>query len=233
MNPAKSYFNGFQTAGASLKMVLTVYLLNLALALWLALPFLELLRSHLGESLAAEKLLEQFDWMVLGDWARQAREGLQVLISQVKWSLPLFWMLWVFLHGGMLKSLNRPEEKFSWQLFFGGCGKYFWRFLRLSAQMLVLHVVALGLVGLLVFKLVAWVATVAETEGQIVQALLLGGLLLAVVLGTLVMVADYARFYLMLNESHFALGAVGKGFDAAGLHRASGKGTKAEIYTDE
>ena len=96
-----------------------------------ALPATMTLRRALGHSLVGEKLTRGFDLGMLEELIRLPNVNLmrQSVPSYIMASLFLLFML--FVSGGILEAY-RQDTRLSAAEFFGACGAFFWRFVRLA-----------------------------------------------------------------------------------------------------
>lgn len=212
MNIAKAYTNGFRLAGRNFKMIGVIYLTTTLVALLLMLPFFEIAARHSGHSLPLQLLLQEFDFMLITDFIREHEGRLMVLVSQVKWFVLFYLVLTAFLNGGILKTLNRKEEKFTLRNFFAACGNYFPRFMGLTIVLVVLHALVLVLVilgSMAIFQLLhSNFTTELAFYRLIITALSIYSLFFIIIS----LIGDYAKFYLLLYDSRRVLKGFGAGF---------------------
>lgn len=191
--------------------VITLYLINLLLAFpafYIAFTFLQ---SALGNSLAGESLLAEFDNTVWRDL--MAVHGLSfTTFFQFAISLAVLGIVaQTFLAGGVLDLLVR-EKRFTAATFFGACGTYLGRFFRIWA----LTAIILALVLMLFSVLLGAVVTMAAMEPDSDRAAGIGiALVVACFLLLLLLVfmaSDYARVHTVVHGKQSSVRAVGGGF---------------------
>ena len=120
MNILNAFSNGFRRSGSEIKMALVIYVLNLLLAIPLALAFRSALAAGFGMSLAQEQLMQGLDFTAFQDFMRANGERLLTVINQMLSFLILSMLLQTFLAGGILSVLQDNERKFAASTFFKG-----------------------------------------------------------------------------------------------------------------
>ena len=128
------------------RMWFLLWLLNFIFALVLTAPLAALLSSSLGHSKIASELLGSLDVQWIAEFLYNSRgypstQAAPAIALMIIASLPLA----VFLAGGALWLLINQATKYSPQRFFEGCGKFFWRFLRLFLISLLFYGIVLSL----------------------------------------------------------------------------------------
>jgi len=199
MNIPKAYIGGFQKAAKSPRMLFILYFSNLLMALLLALPFMGFLKIGFGSSVMFENLLEGFNFTSFSNLMYYNSDGISTILGSIKWFLLAYFLLNLFLTGGIIRTLNK--EKFTTNNFFSGAAYNFFRFLGLSAVMILVQIVFILLVyvplgmilGSFGDKLVTEITYYYWVIGAFTFHLLLF-LLIS-------MIGDYAKFYLVLNDS--------------------------------
>jgi hypothetical protein len=182
------------------RMWFLLWLLNFVFALVLTAPLAALLSSSLGHSKLGSELLGSLDVQWIAEFlygshgypSTQALPGIALLIIA---SLPLA----VFLAGGALWLLVNQATKYSPQRFFEGCGKFFWRFLRLFLISLLFY----GLV-LILNRFLVSIADQIWGEGIVETPLVYFGwvrrLIVLLLLLFVNMVFDYAKIRVVAED---------------------------------
>ncbi len=218
-----------------------------AVTLLTALPFAMIirqeLRSHLGNSLAADQaargvnyqwwteftaqagaLGKTFDTTIIGFAA--VLDNLSSLLDRERRSVPVMWLgagylvLWLFLAGGILDRYARGRPTRSYE-FFSACGVYFVRFLRLAP------IVALTYYALFVHlhpfldNLYGGMTRGVTAERtafllRVVFYLVFGAVLLAVNL-----IFDYAKVRAVVEDRRSMVGAIAAGTRFVRRHPAA------------
>ncbi len=128
-------------------MWLLLFLLIFVLGLTVAVPFAGVMEESIGNSLEISKLLPAYDHTVWTDFMNAHGDKISGLTSQVRWMIPVFLLAYIFLSGGIVKSFATIHEGFSHQRFMAACTKYFWRFFRLFAWLMLFQ----GIVAALLY----------------------------------------------------------------------------------
>ncbi len=117
-----------------------VFVVNFVCGALGAFPAMMTLSRALGHSLAGEKLTKGFDLGMLEELTRLPR------INLMRQTVPpyimafLFLLFMLFVSGGILESY-RQDSRLSAGEFFGACGAFFWRFVRLALLSIVPFIV--------------------------------------------------------------------------------------------
>jgi len=199
MTITTAFTRGFTVAAKTPKMVLLVYFFNFALSAFVALAFVDGMQNAAGNSMILQSLLEKFRGGNVTDFLNNDGSVLKAYLSQVKWVLLMYWIATIFLSGGIIKTLNK--EKFNVGTFFGATGYYFWRYLGLAVLMLVVHIIVLAIfiIPTSIILEAQWPQMSSERDLIYIIMGVAAGYL--AVLGVIFMIADYAKFYLMLYDS--------------------------------
>jgi hypothetical protein len=128
MNIPKAYIGGFQKAAKSPRMLFILYFSNLIMALLLALPFMGFLKNSFGSSMLTENLLEGFNFTAFSNLMYYHKDGLDAILGNIKWILVVYFLLNIFLTGGIIRTLNK--EKFTTGNFFSGAAYNFFPVFR-------------------------------------------------------------------------------------------------------
>jgi len=115
------------------------FLVNLALSYLAAIPLQSRIASVTSHSLAASRLMDGFD---LGAFSELVSNPDVAFGARTTESLPavfVFFLFALFLTGGILASYS-ADYKLTNAEFFGACGAYFWRLVRLLLWMIIVLV---------------------------------------------------------------------------------------------
>ncbi len=203
---------GLTAALRQKRVILILYMMSLGFGFLLILPVVTVLFGDLGHSLAADGAESFLDVSIIADFLRARDPDLRTYHQAASGMFLLFLLASTFLTGGLLELLVRPRGGEFPSRFFGGCGQFFFRFLRL----LGFHIAALFLIAALNLGL-AWLlrSLFDDTTFAITATLFLGlkqGLIFALLVGTAALF-DYARILTVLqdrgNMSGTLLGAAG------------------------
>jgi hypothetical protein len=190
---------------------LLVWALTLACALFIALPVAAVLYARLGHSLYAGAMFQNFDiqWLAefrnaSGNWPMAAASPALVLIFVA------YLLMATFVSGGALAVFTGDEPAF-WP----GCGRYFWRLLRLLLVSLVCYAVVFALDNLLA-RTGHWIWDRGMLERPVV---IFGWVRAAIALLLFLfvnMVFDYAKIRLVAENRLGALAAARAAFQFVG-----------------
>jgi hypothetical protein len=211
-----AYTKGLIKTGAFPRMLILIYVLNLFMALLLAIPFYILVKGTAGNSMLPHELLQEFNYTAAMEWLREAGNIPGTLIILVFCIVIVYYLLWVFISGGIIHSLNRSS--FSMKSFWGDSAYNFFRFLGISVLILIVQIILAGIIfgGLSVF--LKNLADTAKTENEFVKWSLGGGALFILFWLFWSAVSDYAKFYLLLNNSFNVFAAFSRAFIFAIKH---------------
>ena len=121
-------------------------MVNLLFAGLVVVPLLSYLGDKLAFTKATDRLIGGFDFTLVNDFLNQYPEFLRLLGTQTVIVGILFILLYIFLTGGILTRLiNIETDLHRLGNFWTGCGKYFWRLLRLSFYFILIHLAIAGL----------------------------------------------------------------------------------------
>lgn len=218
-------FKGFQTTAKLTRMIILLFVINLAFSLILAVPMYHSLKDSFGSSLVGERMAGGFDYLWWEEYRDEAQgleqtftpsiigkgailNNLEGLIQMRVFDLPpvilVFGILYIILHtflaGGILACIKKPDHSFSLKRFFKGAGSHFFRFFLL----MVLSWVFFLIVGRFVkggFDSI--LDSVRDTAFSEVPAFYWGLVFSAVVFFLLLfiqMVFDYARIKVVLED---------------------------------
>ena len=149
MKVLKSYGNGIKEATLRPKMIFVLWLINFLFASVIYFLVFGLLSDVIGKRAIADSLLKKFDYNVLFELLAHSGESIKTIFSVALFLIFIYFLISIFLHGGILFSLIHPPKlndvenkkgRFA-QIFFQGAGKFFGRFFRLFIYSLILWVV--------------------------------------------------------------------------------------------
>jgi len=200
MNIAKAYTKGFIQTAKYPRMWFILYFANLLMALLLALPFFGVLNNNFGHSDFYYRLLEGYDATVINEFMYYFGDAVSALSGGIKWLILAYFLLNIFLTGGIIRTLN--DDKFSTSSFFGGGAYSFFRYLGLSVLVAIFQII---FIVSIVAAAGGYISTKFDTFSS---ELVVYGIVIAAavvyffIFLILSMIGDYGKFYLELNESH-------------------------------
>lgn len=141
MNIVKSFSAGFKRTLGITKIVTVIYSITLLFVLTIALSFNAEVGNLFIMRMGLYKLLQDFDFTLYSDLMNNYSFLFKPFVQMAIW-LGLFYFLFtVFFAGGVIKSFEGSIIKSKTQAFFGGCAKFFFRFLRLGIYTLTLQLI--------------------------------------------------------------------------------------------
>jgi hypothetical protein len=174
-------------------LALLVYGVNLVLAVLLSVPVYIALDQAVSLTGFGRELAAGFDVVLWADIMEKAGPTLGALLGQLLWVVPLFLIVRVALHAGLIHALQGSGVRSFWT----GVGRYATRALLLSVMLApAAAVLALVAGGLTLFISAFWSGEIAEfwTFGVIGPALLVSALAVADLM------QDYGRIALVVDE---------------------------------
>jgi len=204
-------------------LLFTLYAVNVAVALPMALVFGTILSLGFENSMAVERFLEGFDFAVFQDLLNHTQKSMGAFFQLVSLVLVAYVFVNTLLAGGIFSILKDGGSKFSLATFFGGCGKYFWRFLRLFLIYAVITVITMAVVGALLAG--AYSLGVGDPDSEvtaIVWGVIVGAIGLAVLI-SLVVLLDFAKVAIVHADMRSMLKATRASFSFVFRHLFSVK----------
>lgn len=225
-----AFVEGWRRVLASPALVLGVWLATLATALPLALAIHDAIAAHLGDSLLADSVaagVNRHWWIefssesegvartftpeVIGFAAALSHLSRLVvprpLPLSVVGTIAVFGVVWLFLWGGILDRYARARRVGS-RAFFGACGLFFFRFLRLFVLTLPAWLALAGLGWLLLGRLYPWL--VGDVTAEPLAFAWFAACSATVLLPALALslVVDYARVRAVVEDRRSMIGAL-------------------------
>ncbi len=212
MGPTHAFNIGFLSLWENKRIWLFYYGLNLIFAFLIVYPFRVLFLNYFSHSESLPDLLQNFDFMALTNFARDAASGLTVLFAVFLLLALVFWLLQYFFAGGAFYVYLFPERNRSFPSFFQMSARYFGPMFRLFLFSLVFGIVVI-VIHLILLRGLA--ALKPHLSNEITSSLLRGGVLLitGIIFLFFKMIFDYAKAELVLSARRSAVSA---------LFRASG-----------
>ena len=204
MNFFIAYFKGIWLTIKKAKMWLLLYLINVVFALFAAIPLTNLMNAKTGRSLAPERLLPGFDFAVYQDFMNEYGDAFSVIMGQSRLIFVFYFILSIFLVGGILKIFRHHKNRFNFQAFWSGCTFYFWRMFRLTFYFLLVHGIILGLFLMLIYygKIQAGLEAV-ESEAEIINAVKYMLPIYLIVATIFFMIQDYAKIHVVHKDPNW------------------------------
>jgi hypothetical protein len=202
MNVFKAYSTGLRRAIKLPRPVFLIYLVNLLVGIILVFPLYELMDSVMGNTKALSQILRNFDALIFSDFLSQTSSGIKVLFTQVKWMALIYWIVSIFIAGGLIRTLN--QNKFTMTSFFSGASYNFFRFGAISTTMLIMQILTFALVFVPVGYAVDALHGSIKSEKVLLWIFAGATGLWLLLFIMLLMISDYAKFHAVLyNTGNF------------------------------
>ncbi|WP_321477444.1 hypothetical protein [uncultured Paludibaculum sp.] len=189
------------------RMMVAYWFFHTLMAAFVAFPLMGVAISNLSHSRYGNELLRGFDvsWLVEIIFYTQGNQA-PAILPGVLLAVFLLFLGSTFLAGGAVRMLVHDGPDYSPRMFYEGCGRYFWRFLRLALYSLFFYGIALILRRMLQ-KLAERVWGDGMEDHQLIIAgwVVSGVLLLLMALVNTAM--DYAKVRLVVDNSRKSLRA--------------------------
>jgi hypothetical protein len=202
--------SGIQKTAANKRMILIFYLGNLILGLIIILPLRAIIDEFVGYRLMGAKLAGRLDMDFLFELLLHNHSFGDVLRGMIFFAPAVYWLFLLFLSGGAF-VIFAHNEKYSSPIFWGNCGRFFGRFIRLSiwslpllAVFFALPLLAKGLLRLFFgsdpYQYITYWGRWLQAGLGFVSFLLFG------------MVLDYARIHTVLTDERNMRASLWRGF---------------------
>ncbi len=215
----KILVKGMGLAFKKRRLAVRLWTVNVLFSLFAVAPFFFLMLGHMSHSLAAERTLQRLDIFWLGDFIYRYMNVAPAVLGSALLAVALYLLLSVFLNGGVIGCLNRPQGRTTLADFFHDSGLYFWRFFRLFLISIPVYLIALALGLPLLRVLLGILRNRATTEWPVLIAGNLRLLALVLLLGIVAMFFDYVKIGLVtggrksvLKEMGLTLKFIGRRF---------------------
>lgn len=190
--------------GAFINWILTFFLV-----IMVAFPLKGALNSLLGSSMITEKLSDGIFFDVIADIGNNFKTLVSMFTSGFFMILLLGLLLNVFITGGLFSILKGKESSFSYSIFFNGAISNFWSYLVI---MLIMSLIIL-ISGFIVIGIPIIIASGSGSiDGARLRAFIRFGSLFLLFLPVFLLITDYARAWLAMNEKGGCFKAIGFGF---------------------
>jgi hypothetical protein len=205
MGIVPAFTTGLRRATAEPKLVFVLYLINLLLALPLALTFRGALGEGFGNSLAPGETIEGLSAGLFQEFMSAHGGGVWAVLDQVGLLMIVSMFLQAFLAGGILTLIQQETKRSSLSAFFGGCGTYFFRFFRLFLLFGIALVLVAFVVGGLVFALAS--SLTQNSTSEVTDFWFRVGALVVTLVPIIIvrMISDYAKIYVVVEDERSML----------------------------
>ncbi len=194
------------------KGILITWFIYLSLASTVALPLKAVLKEGLGKSTIAERLVTGIDMDVLTDLGPGFRNELHYFYSGLLIIILIGFLTNAFLTGGFFDSMKGTSQRFVPAEFFGSCARNFFPFTLIT---LVTGIMFLFLAFLLIALPLSSLLSRSSTEWVPLLIVKISILVFILLYMIIVLVADYARAWQVMNGKASPFRALGFGFKTA------------------
>jgi len=188
--------------------VFILWVANMFFALLAVLPLAFLINRELAPSFWG-KDVRGFDFLWLGEAAYKFRTLPPVIAGWLLGAAGLFFVVSIFLNGGVVGRLA-AGERVTPAGFFGDCGRFFWRFVRLFLLSLPFYFVVLVFFSRLLAAALKPVTDNAATEWTYIIVSNFQFLVVLLVFSIVQMLFDYTKIRLAVDDSRQVLRSFGR-----------------------
>ncbi len=212
MKIVKSLGSGARRSLRSWKGVLLIWFFSLLLISLFVIPMKGTVKAGFGSSMITERLLNGIDIEVISDLGQYLKSLASYFFSGFFYVVFLGILINTFLAGGLFNSLKGSSGRFSISDFFRAGARYFWYFLGMYFMITLIMI----FFGFLVVGLPIGL-TVRSGTGPGPMTYIVGiitMLIFSITEVIFLLVADYARAWLVSAEKPAFFKALGFGFSA-------------------
>jgi len=208
MGMMKSFKQGEVIAARRSRLILYLWLANLAFAFLVVAPFAFLIGGDFSRSLLGERLARGVDFLWLGDVILKYQDALAGLSGWVLIPVVLYFLWSVFSSGGILGRItSKQDERTTLAGFLSDGCRYFFRFFRVFLLSIPVYLLVLGLVYRLIGTLFDSWSKNARTEWGAFWASNLKLLVFLLLFSLVRMLFDYVKIRLVVEQSRKAFRA--------------------------
>ena len=201
MKILKAYIKGLASALSILRMSMLIFFFTLLIGLMVAIPFKSTLTNMVGHSMLPSVLLSDFDYTSYEDIMRNYGDVIKPFVQIMFWVGLVYLIFSIFFAGGILNYFQNKDNKFSIKSFFEGCGKYFFRFLRLSVIVIILNMIITLIVYIPLGMVISHFAETVESEASLFYIGVGGVMIYLVLLILSLIISDYTKIKLVTENT--------------------------------
>jgi hypothetical protein len=201
---------GFLRAIAAWKAILIYWIISLLLVSMMAVPLKASLKAALGKSMITDKLTDGLNIDVLGDMGPAIHSMASALFAGVFILALVAVVVNVFMTGGIFNAVKNSPVKLTSENFFMSASRNFWPFLIILLLLYLIITVLFLIVVVAPFSMASNSDSVPEGTGF--RLIRISGIVFAVLLSILLLVADYARAWQSSQNHNACFRAFGFGF---------------------
>ncbi len=197
MTIMKLFIEGLLLSLRKQRLAVRLWAFNVTFSLLIVMPLIVTIHGHLAHSFAADSMRQRLDIFWLTDFSYRYLDAAPAFLGLALTGVVLYLFLSVFLNGGIIGSLNRPETKTTPGDFYHDCGLYFWRFFRLCLLAVPVYLLVLGVFYRLIVSLLEIFNHRATTEWPALIIRNARILTLILLLSLIAMFFDYIKIALV------------------------------------
>lgn len=187
----KSYFNGINSTFSRLKILSMLYVLTLIFALGIAIPFRGTISFDIGSSMAAIKLLKDFDYTTYSNFMHLFGDTIQPLYKAAFLFGILYVIFFVFFSGGIISSMKHETNSLS--QFWADSWTYFSRFFRVFLYSFLTMIFVTLIVFIPTSAIIAAISNNVKSEATYFYIIISALLIFLILISIIVLVSDYAK----------------------------------------
>lgn len=218
MNNFRTFGKGFLITQKKSRMLIYLWLVNFVFSILVVTPLYFLLQRDFSRSLMGAQISRELSLIWLGDLIYKYREFYPAFIGWFLIPGLLFFLLYIFLNGGIIGRIASGEEKISMANFFADCGKYFFRFFRVFLISLVGYIFIFAIVLKILYLPFQLLTKNASTEWPLIISSNLKFIIAILFFSAARMFFDYIRVRLVVEKSKKTIKATLKIFSFMGRH---------------
>ena len=212
MKLIKAFTSGAVRSFRSVKALLMIWLLTFSFLAVFSYPLKSFLARSLGNTASTALLNNSFDIAYFTDLGEAFGPLMSAISGGVIIILLIFFFLYVFLNGGLFDSLKENKWAYKPGDFFRSSARYFLSYFVVMIFVILMILLAMFIiVGIPLIIMQAGSSASEEATLKMVSILRIVALL---VLPIFLLVADYARAWLVANKHTKVFKALGYGFKA-------------------
>ncbi len=213
MKLIKAFTSGAIRAFRSLKALLMIWLLTFSFLALFSLPLRSFLSTSLGDTASTPLLDKALDLSYFMNLGQAFNSLLSAISGGILIVLLIFFFLYIFLNGGLFDSLRENSWSYKPGDFFRASARYFLSYLAITV--LVIFMVLIALFIIIGLPLLIQGAGTSASEEATFKLLSILRIVALLVLPIFLLVADYARAWLVANKHTKVFKALGYGFKAS------------------
>jgi hypothetical protein len=202
--------NALSRSVKSWKALMVIWFTTLLLVTLLAIPIKSVLNSGFGNSMITGKLVNGFNVEVFSDLGIILKSMISYFRSGFLLLILTGFLLNTFFTGGLFNCMKVSSNEFSVGEFFRSSAKKFWPFLVIS---MIISLIILIMIILTILLPVGFAGKAdVPSEIAILKTSMIAISIFFLLLVILLLVADYARAWQVIQEKNRPFNAIGFGF---------------------